>query len=66
MSFRVGDVVQLKSGGPAMTVTEVNGTDVTCSWFVRDEPKINVYPSDALEDARSAAAAAAATPLTRR
>lgn len=34
-TFTVGDVVQLKSGGPSMTVAKVNeppGT-VWCQWF---------------------------------
>lgn len=35
--FKVGDTVQLKSGGPIMTVTEVGDeygvTKVFCSWF---------------------------------
>jgi len=33
MRFNVGDVVCLKSGGPAMTVTEVSGSQVRCIWF---------------------------------
>jgi len=32
MPFNVGDVVQLKSGGPLMTVTGV-GSNITCTWF---------------------------------
>ena len=37
--FKVGDIVQLKSGGPKMTVNEVLEThgedkqDVRCAWF---------------------------------
>lgn len=31
--FKSGDVVQLKSGGPPMTVTTVVGHDVYCTWF---------------------------------
>jgi len=38
MTFKVGDVVQLKSGGPPMTVTKVSSnmvgtTEITCIWF---------------------------------
>ncbi len=33
--FKVGDEVILKSGGPVMTVQEVEDTDtVVCQWFV--------------------------------
>jgi uncharacterized protein YodC (DUF2158 family) len=33
-SFQIGDVVQLKSGGPAMTVDEVTAADgVWAVWF---------------------------------
>lgn len=31
--FSPGDVVSLRSGGPAMTVTEVTPTAITCLWF---------------------------------
>ena len=36
--FNLGDQVQLKSGGPIMTVEKVtsHGT-VTCSWFAKEE-----------------------------
>lgn len=34
MSFQAGDVVQLKSGGPLMTVVETNDPGmVSCIWF---------------------------------
>lgn len=38
MTFKVGDIVQLKSGGPPMTVTQVNTnlvgfSEVKCQWF---------------------------------
>ena len=35
MQFQVGDVVQLKSGGPHMTIQYVSKEteDVTCVWF---------------------------------
>ena len=32
--MNIGDEVQLKSGGPRMTVTAIHeGGDVSCSWF---------------------------------
>ena len=33
---RTGDIVQLKSGGPSLTVLEVKGETVTCIWFDAD------------------------------
>lgn len=32
-TYAEGDVVSLKSGGPAMTVNSVNSTHVACLWF---------------------------------
>jgi uncharacterized protein YodC (DUF2158 family) len=32
-NLNVGDVVQLNSGGPDMTVKEIGGKLVTCTWF---------------------------------
>jgi uncharacterized protein YodC (DUF2158 family) len=33
MEFKVGDVVKLKSGGPEMTVSEVDDDEIECVWF---------------------------------
>ena len=33
MSIAVGDVVQLKSGSPDMTVEWIEGSDAYCVWF---------------------------------
>jgi uncharacterized protein YodC (DUF2158 family) len=32
-NFNSGDVVILKSGGPSMTVSDVEGDEVICDWF---------------------------------
>lgn len=34
VQFSAGDLVQLKSGGPAMTVNHVHGDMVHAAWFV--------------------------------
>ncbi|MCZ7930926.1 DUF2158 domain-containing protein [Agrobacterium leguminum] len=35
--FEIGDVVQLKSGGPLMTINHLNSTgNYTCVWFNTD------------------------------
>lgn len=42
--FEVGDVVQLKSGGPNMTVKEVNETHTIAVWFpANDELKAQAF-----------------------
>lgn len=33
MSYSAGNIVVLKSGGPAMTVVAANGEDVECVWI---------------------------------
>lgn len=33
MSLKPGDVVQLKSGGPQMTIHAINNDVATCVWF---------------------------------
>jgi uncharacterized protein YodC (DUF2158 family) len=32
-SFKPDDIVRLKSGGPVMTVTAVDGDTILCDWF---------------------------------
>ncbi|USY23927.1 DUF2158 domain-containing protein [Alcaligenes sp. 1735tsa3] len=50
-TFQVGDVVQLKSGGPEMTVIDKrpDGSKVECMWFVpNDEARTQSIPAVAL------------------
>src|SRR5690606_5709936 len=49
--FKVGDVVQLKSGGPKMTVTDVDEGKpyVGCTWFAKALKEQATFPVDALE-----------------
>ena len=39
MEYKVGDVVELKSGGPAMTVTKLVGADLEVCWIKESEVK---------------------------
>jgi uncharacterized protein YodC (DUF2158 family) len=48
-AFKIGDIVQLKSGGPKMTISEIfdNGT-VRTSWFAGSKMEKGVLPVQAL------------------
>jgi uncharacterized protein YodC (DUF2158 family) len=51
--FNVGDTVQLKSGGPRMTVTGIGDhhgvMSVWCDWFIASKKETDVFPIDALK-----------------
>ncbi|MCB1343129.1 MAG: DUF2158 domain-containing protein [Pseudooceanicola sp.] len=51
-TFKIGDTVQLKSGGPLMTVEEFgeyNGVyKARCIWFFQGKESNGVYPPDTL------------------
>ena len=53
MTFKVGDVVILKSGSPPMTVTAVEGDQVTCVWFehvgTKNQKKSGTFPATTLK-----------------
>lgn len=57
--LKVGDTVRLKSGGPAMTITELGtlasgGQLAYCTWFATaesKEPSSGKFPGAALQDA---------------
>jgi uncharacterized protein YodC (DUF2158 family) len=42
MSFKSGDVVRLKSGGPPMTVMRTNKKLAECVWFLKDHSVTSV------------------------
>ena len=50
--IQVGRVVQLKSGGPNMTVTAKRKEDgkITCQWFDDAKHREASFPSDALRN----------------
>jgi uncharacterized protein YodC (DUF2158 family) len=43
MEFKPGDVVQLKSGGPRMTIQTLNGDSATCVWFEKNKENRSVF-----------------------
>lgn len=51
ISLKVGDVVQLKSGGPVMTVCKIVEDDNTysCCWFNGKKVESADFPADTLE-----------------
>jgi uncharacterized protein YodC (DUF2158 family) len=53
MSFELGDRVQLKSGGPVMTVTIIGqNSNVQCTWFATvdaSQPSTCYFPPTALK-----------------
>ncbi|MGA3702302.1 YodC family protein [Ralstonia nicotianae] len=53
--FEVGNIVQLKSGGPLMTVQSVPNlyTDLyTCQWFAGKKLESGGFPSESLQAAQ--------------
>ena len=58
MRFQPGIVVQLKSGGPTMTVVSSDGDGVQCIWYAEgtDEVRNAIDPAIALDVVEFAAA----------
>ncbi len=55
MEFKAGDVVVLKSSGPEMTITSIQGEDANCAWFVgTDGPRFGTFVMIALKRVRGA------------
>lgn len=50
-TFHIGDVVQIKSSGPAMTITEHDSGEnrYICNWVSGRNLITSVFPGDALE-----------------
>ncbi len=49
--LKAGDIVQLKSGGPEMTILELtlDGKEFVCRWFDKSEPRTDTFPPESLE-----------------
>lgn len=39
--FELGTVVQLKSGGPKMTVSRIKDENIECTWFNKDNQMVS-------------------------
>ncbi|HYE32103.1 MAG TPA: DUF2158 domain-containing protein [Methylomirabilota bacterium] len=52
-TFKTGDVVQLKSGGPKMTIAEVDhgGQRYFCKWFAGAKIETGAFHVDTLKPA---------------
>ncbi len=48
-SFNKGDIVELKSGGPPMTVAQVEGERVLCQWFDGKSPAAQRFDAATLK-----------------
>ncbi len=58
MEFKIGDLVQLKSGGPTMTIigmvpSDYNPTAMICMWYVGDERKREEFAPATLKKAET-------------
>ena len=40
MEFEAGTIVSLKSGGPPLTVVEVDGEQARCIWFAHSDDRL--------------------------
>lgn len=52
VAFNVGDIVQLKSGGPEMTVQTVPASSITtyrCQWFAGRKLESGNFPAESLK-----------------
>lgn len=50
--FNVGDIVELKSGGPRMTVKSLPteaGSQYTCQWFAGKKLEQGHFPEDSIQ-----------------
>ncbi len=60
-AFEIGDIVQLKSGGPKMTVKEISPEgSYVCRWFTGPKITQDVFEADTIEAADSRTREAAA------
>jgi len=46
--FKEGDIVQLKSGGPKMTVEDIFDDDIMCQWFEGSKLNEGIFTQESL------------------
>lgn len=48
--YKIGDIVQLKSGGPGMTVESIRDRDgkIYCQWFAGNKLESGVFDPEAI------------------
>jgi uncharacterized protein YodC (DUF2158 family) len=49
--FKKGDTVELKSGGPIMTVTQIENNRIFCVWFEGSKKHQDIFDESTLEEA---------------
>lgn len=49
MNLQAGDVVRLKSGGPAMTIKYIDGKEAYCQWFLDGKALQEGFPLASLK-----------------
>jgi uncharacterized protein YodC (DUF2158 family) len=55
IEWKKGDLVQLKSGGPVMTVQEALSRDsYRCQWFAGKKLETGIFPTESLHAATAA------------
>ncbi|MEM7327331.1 MAG: DUF2158 domain-containing protein [Pseudomonadota bacterium] len=64
MAFNIGDVVELRSGGPKMTVASVKQDRAICVWFNGQDSMHEEKHGEFLLDTLRASAQAASTSLS--
>lgn len=53
--FKKGDVVELKSGSPKMTIKDIEeGTECFCVWFIDGKPEYSTFDSELLKKVEEA------------
>ena len=51
MPFKIGDLVQITSGGLAMTVADITDSGIECWWLEGRKQRSHIFKSDALKEA---------------